>query len=568
MRYLLYVLLLVSTSLSGQATDSLRFRIDQERGAPGDTVRVCFAADGFRDIISMQFTLRWDTSVLSYVSLEPGELPGLSAASVAEPLAISGAMPLVWFDGQGDGVNLADGTQLFCLIFRVVGDPGDQSPVGITGDPVPVQIGRLNGSAIESITLGIQTGQVEVVDLGLATTVMTSGNTCFGDQAGTISVTTTGGQEPYQYKWTGPDGFTGAGPALSDLMRGQYILEVSDADGRSALDTILVAGPDAPLTWTLATSSPTLCGQSTGSIRLELSGGTAPYQYDFGMGFDTTATQSALGAGLYMIMGRDGQGCLADTTIEVSTQQEAEPVSLGEDRTLCLGDSVVLSVPLSYSDVRWRRDGVRVPGQANELRVRNPGIYEVEARTSNGCLATGTIRISLSTAGGAASGDGTIEVGDSLQLMASAGSDYLWSPGLGLSCTQCPDPVASPDSTTIYLVQFRNQDGCRVIDTVRVRVNDPEEMFRFEPITLITPNGDGLNDELYFDGLETYMANEIKIFNRWGQTVFSRVDYQLRGDLWDGTFRGQPLPAGVYYYILRVNEDDLFIKQALTLVRE
>ncbi len=568
MRYLLYVLLLVSTSLSGQATDSLRFRIDQERGAPGDTVRVCFAADGFRDIVSMQFTLRWDTSVLSYVSLEPGELPGLSAASAAEPLAPGGAMPLVWFDGQGDGISLSDSSRLFCLVFRVVGELGDQSPVGITGDPVPVQIGRLNGSTIESIALEIQTGQVEVVDLGLTSVLMATGNTCFGEQTGSITAGVSGGQEPYQYNWTGPDGFTGSGTALNNLASGTYILEVRDADGRSTMDTIEVSGPEQPLTWSLAVPSPTQCGQSTGSIRLELSGGTAPYQYDFGMGFDTAATQSALGAGLYMIMGRDGQGCLADTTIEVSTQQEAEPVSLGEDRILCPGDSVVLSVPLSYSDVRWSRDGVRVPGQANELRVRNPGIYEVEARTSNGCLATGTIRISLSMAGGAASGDGTIEVGDSLQLMASAGSDYLWSPGLGLSCTQCPDPVASPDSTTIYRVQFRNQDGCRVIDTVRVRVNDPEEMFRFEPITLITPNGDGLNDELYFDGLETYMANEIKVFNRWGQIVFSRVDYQLRGDLWDGTFRGQPLPAGVYYYILRVDEDDLFIKQALTLVRE
>lgn len=568
MRLILFFILLVSTSLTAQESDSLRFRIDQEQGAPGDTVRVCFSADGFQDIVSMQFTLTWDTSVLSYVSLEPGDLPGLSSGSVAEPLAPGGVLPLVWFDGQGDGVTLADSSRLFCLAFRVVGDLGDQSPVGISGDPVPIQIGRLNGSTIESIQLDIQTGQVEVVDLGLSAILRATGNDCFGDQSGSILANVSGGQGPYQYQWSGPDNFTGTGPMLENLAKGMYVLEATDVDGRSVTDTVRVTGPEQPLTWSQALPSPTLCGQTTGSLSLALTGGTAPYQYDVGSGFDTTATQTQLAAGLYMIMGRDARGCLTDTTLEVTIQQEPETIALGEDQTICSGDSLVLSIAPTYTDVRWSRDGAGIPGQGTDLTVRTPGTYRVAGRTPGGCLASGTIDIVQSVAGGAASGDGSIEPGDSLQLMASMGTEYQWSPGAGLSCTQCRNPKASPDSTTAYQVQFRNEDGCRVADTVRITVTFPEDVFRFEPITMITPNGDGLNDELYFDGLETYMANEIKVFNRWGQLVFSRVDYQLRGDLWDATFRGQPLPAGVYYYILRVDEDDLFIKQALTLIRE
>jgi gliding motility-associated-like protein len=115
-------------------------------------------------------------------------------------------------------------------------------------------------------------------------------------------------------------------------------------------------------------------------------------------------------------------------------------------------------------------------------------------------------------------------------------------------------------------VDFATIDGCPASDSVVVRVTVPEDELRFEPVTFLSPNGDGQNDELYFPGLESYKSNDLNIYSRWGQLIFSKIDYQISGALWDGTLRGQPLPAGVYYYILRVDEQNITVKRNLTIV--
>jgi len=68
----------------------------------------------------------------------------------------------------------------------------------------------------------------------------------------------------------------------------------------------------------------------------------------------------------------------------------------------------------------------------------------------------------------------------------------------------------------------------------------------------ITPNGDGLNDILIFDILNTgnYPNSSIIIFNRWGDEVHVASPYN---NDWEGTFRGNLLPQGTYYYVLRLD---------------
>ncbi len=69
--------------------------------------------------------------------------------------------------------------------------------------------------------------------------------------------------------------------------------------------------------------------------------------------------------------------------------------------------------------------------------------------------------------------------------------------------------------------------------------------------TAFSPNFDGSNDYLLIKGLDEYPDNEIIIYNRWGQVVFSQKSY--RND-WYGTDNdGYPLADGTYFVILKVN---------------
>ena len=60
---------------------------------------------------------------------------------------------------------------------------------------------------------------------------------------------------------------------------------------------------------------------------------------------------------------------------------------------------------------------------------------------------------------------------------------------------------------------------------------------------VMTPNGDGVNDELVFGGLSYHPNSELYVYNRWGGLVYSNMDYQ---NDWDGG----GLTAGLYFYVL------------------
>ncbi|OSY87724.1 hypothetical protein WH52_09855 [Tenacibaculum holothuriorum] len=77
----------------------------------------------------------------------------------------------------------------------------------------------------------------------------------------------------------------------------------------------------------------------------------------------------------------------------------------------------------------------------------------------------------------------------------------------------------------------------------------------------ISPNGDGKNDVLVFEGLEQYKQNNLEIFNRWGNSVYKTVNYTNN---WGGISNNpntvdvkDGLPTGTYFYILKFGNSEL-----------
>lgn len=82
--------------------------------------------------------------------------------------------------------------------------------------------------------------------------------------------------------------------------------------------------------------------------------------------------------------------------------------------------------------------------------------------------------------------------------------------------------------------------------TIIIDVGDENDCFG---VNIITPNGDGVNDNLVFPCLESekYLSNEILVFNQWGDQVYTAFNYK---NDWQGTYNGKDLPVGTYFYIL------------------
>ena len=120
-------------------------------------------------------------------------------------------------------------------------------------------------------------------------------------------------------------------------------------------------------------------------------------------------------------------------------------------------------------------------------------------------------------------------------------TSFNWFPYTGLSSPFISDPVATPDISTMYIVHGVTENGCKAVDSINILVNAE---------TLITvPNafspGTGTNNTFKIIKRGIANLNYFRIFNRWGNLVFETKNID---EGWDGSWKGEPQPFGVYVY--------------------
>jgi gliding motility-associated-like protein len=151
--------------------------------------------------------------------------------------------------------------------------------------------------------------------------------TCNGDNNGQISLTITGGTAPYTISWTGPSGPITAFDGLyviTDLGPGLYTVNVVDNEGITGTSFVEIIEPAAVGTQTLISNSPNCSGDSDGSILVEGSGGTTPYQYTLydaamnQLSQNATGVFSNLATGNYNIKIVDSHGCSFNTGVTIN----------------------------------------------------------------------------------------------------------------------------------------------------------------------------------------------------------------------------------------------------------
>lgn len=124
---------------------------------------------------------------------------------------------------------------------------------------------------------------------------------------------------------------------------------------------------------------------------------------------------------------------------------------------------------------------------------------------------------------------------------------YTWIDGI---------TYTSSNNTATWLTT--NAAGCDNLVTLNLIINNS---CLFMP-NLFTPNGDGIHDIWLIDGLDLYPDVLVQVFNRWGQLLFESKGYS---DPWDGTYNGNALPIGAYYYMINLNNNTEPLNGTITI---
>jgi gliding motility-associated-like protein len=223
----------------------------------------------------------------------------------------------------------------------------------------------------------------------------------------------------------------------------------------------------------------------------------------------------------------------------------------GPDTTICFGDrgqlhAKIIASAFSWSPVASMQNAQTLNPVVGPIRTT---AYVLRVTDTLGCpkAVTDTVIVNVTpTIKANAGADTAVVPNQPLQLLATGGNRYVWSPATGLSEVNIPNPVATLgadiDSIT-YHVRVFDGISCYADDDVTVRVftTGPDI---FVP-SAFSPNADGKNDVLRPKLVGITQFRYFSVYNRWGQLLFTTSE---QGKGWDGMFNGSKQPSGSYVF--------------------
>ncbi|MDR3218802.1 MAG: hypothetical protein LBU22_07445 [Dysgonamonadaceae bacterium] len=308
--------------------------------------------------------------------------------------------------------------------------------------------------------------------------------TCFGTADGKLTSQITGGVVnpdesglPYQYQWykKTDDGeyqaIEGANDSeLSALSGGEYRLIVEDYSWLTNTLTFDYHLVEPALLTISAADVHVVCGQ-TADIATEVSGGTAPYAYQWSNG-DETPGLSEMYPGIYMVFVSDTRGCTATTIAKIISPSDLTLVGEASDPLCYQGSNgnVVTAVsggtaPYSY---RWSNGSTD-----KDLKNVGAGTYTVVVTDQDGCSFSESFTLNDPEPAQVDLGDDKIIcLGQSHQLSPAVedpATQFAWTSTNGFTSSA---PEVSLDRTGDYYLTITDSKGCRASDEIHIEVKD------------------------------------------------------------------------------------------------
>ena len=321
-------------------------------------------------------------------------------------------------------------------------------------------------------------------------------------------------------------------------------------------------------------------------------GNLSTWEWNFGdnttsVSQNTTHTYSTSGTFTAQLVVSNSYGCY-DTIKKSPTVYPLPEANFGINRVcngnilnLNFSDSSTVQSPGTVTQWLWN---FILPPSIIQSNLQNPsqlfpgsGLYDIKliATSNNGCKDTIIKQVNLTprpSAGFQYAVSAGINVGTTVTFVDTSQYATGWNWNFGDannsgSILQNPSTIYYENGVFVVTQIVRDDYGCTDTARVAIKINNiTNEISTLIP-NAISPNGDGKNDVWKLEFLKLLYPNaEVDIFSRWGEQLFSSKGYS---EPWDGTFKGQLLPVGTYYYVINLNDSSIPepLKGGILLIR-
>ncbi len=499
--------------------DEVTFDASEEFTPPGSTVCVQIDVSDFTDVLSFQYTIDWDPTVLQLPTPISASVNNLGALNdiFFGPASPTSSLTVSWSDASFMGQSLADGTGIFEICFDVIGAAGSSSPITFSGSLTQVEV--LN-PMFQVLGFNGQAGSVTVA--GAITLTFTScSSPSSAANVGNFTTTASGGIPPYSYSWvntanaaisgTGMIATNGGSDTAGDdipfgdvpLPSGTYDVTLTDSNG--GVQTASVEIFDAPELLVFIDGTPPTCATSTDGAfditSLPL-GGVAPHNIVWSNMQTGVTSITNLAQGPYSVTVTDAAGCMEvaqnglqtpPIVVDTVSLQHVSCNGPGTDGAIIVTATGGTLAPGSDYDYAWNTGQV-----GPNISTLVPGTYCVTVTDDNLCEALFCLSVNAPMPPVIVEWDSTsvscpMDMNGSLTVNAIAGNSpidsYTWDPA---------QPGADETITDLgpgtYIVTITAVDGCTTIDTATLFAPTP---LVFDSVQLIQPTcPDDLNGSI------------------------------------------------------------------------
>jgi len=226
----------------------------------------------------------------------------------------------------------------------------------------------------------------------------------------------------------------------------------------------------------------------------------------------------------------------------------------GTDTTICyktnatlFGSATNLSGGVNYS---WLpADILNTPNTATTIaRIDTTRKFTLTVTDNYGCnfSVTDSVMVFMQPQLVVFAGNDTNAIlGREHQMLATGGTDYVWTPATLLNNPFIANPLAVLYNDTYFHVQVTDAIGCTDDDDIFIKVYEGPTYYL---PNAFSPNGDGRNDIFRPTPVGIRSTDYFRVFNRFGQLMFDTREW-MRG--WDGTLKGKPAASGTYVWMIK-----------------
>ena len=380
---------------------------------------------------------------------------------------------------------------------------------------------------------------------------------CFGEDDGSIQLNIDGGVLPLSVLWSDD---SSAGLNRNNLSPGTYSVTISDGSGCIIEEDFNIIEPQELSLSGVITNATDCNNPASGSIDLQVSGGTAPYTFVWSNGANEEDVENLI-ANSYNVIVTDSNGCKAEKSFEINRQDDLEINLVTELYAICETREVYQKNTVSVSGgvapyvIEWS-NGIVSGNNGEIMDTKTEGSYEVKVTDFLGCQETLIFNIDTPEIGYPDfdytsfyfENFNSLAVNDPItfnNLSTEEYVDVLWDFGEGTTSNEI-NPIHTYTKRGVYEVTLTVEFilGCSYSISKTIYIGDQYEIVI---PNAFTPNNDGFNDTFrpVYYGFSYIL---LQVFDTWGTLIYyeEATTNELIG--WDGKIKGKDAENGNYFY--------------------